>query len=322
MLLGNIVFEARMQNTTQLAAVDLGSNSFRLEMGRIEHGQFYRTHYLKETVRQGNGLDDQGHLTLPAMQLGWDCLARFGAQLVGFSAAEVRAVATQTLREAQNREDFLRLGREKLGFSIEVISGEEEARLIYLGVAHALPDNAERRLVIDIGGRSTELILGQGRNPQRVASFHLGSIAWSMRYFVNGQFSKESFQTAEDAAQQVLACALPNFSPDQWEVAYGSAGTVNAVADVLVACGWPAGAVTQAGLDWLLGQLLSAQSINQVQLPGLRDDRRPILGGGLSVLRAVFEALGIQRLEQATGGLRHGLLQDMLQHQCTLINQI
>jgi len=304
-----------MQNTKRLAAVDLGSNSFRLEMGRIEHGQFYRTHYLKETVRQGNGLNDQGHLTLQAMQLGWDCLARFGTQLIGFTAPEVRAVATQTLREAQNRETFLGPAMEQLGFPIEVISGEEEARLIYLGVAHALPDNTERRLVIDIGGRSTELILGQGRCPQRVASFHLGSIAWSMRYFANGQFSKHTFQIAENAAQQVLADALTSFTPDLWDIAYGSAGTVNAVADVLVACGWPAGSVTQEGLDWLLVQLLDAASIDLVQLPGLRDDRRPIIGGGLSVLRAVFGLLGIARLEQATGGLRHGLLQDMLSHQ-------
>jgi exopolyphosphatase/guanosine-5'-triphosphate,3'-diphosphate pyrophosphatase len=311
-----------MQDTQRLAAVDLGSNSFRLELGRIEHGQFYRTLYLKETVRQGNGLDDQGHLTMPAMQLGWDCLTRFGEQLAGFNATDVRAVATQTLREAQNRDDFIRIGMEKLGFPIDVISGEEEARLIYLGVAYALPNNNERRLVIDIGGRSTELIVGQGRTPLRVASFHLGSIAWSMRYFANGQFSNTAFQSAENAAQQVLVDALAHFTPVQWEVAYGSAGTINAVADVLVACGWPAGSVTQEGLDWLLNQLLSAQTIDQVQLPGLREDRRAIIGGGLSVLRALFGLLGIQRLEQATGGLRHGLLQDMLYHNRIENNQI
>jgi len=304
-----------MQHNKRLAAIDLGSNSFRLELGRIEHGQFYRSHYLKETVRQGNGLDDQGHLTLQAMQLGWDCLTRFGEQLTGFNACEVRAVATQTLREAQNREAFLEPATERLGFPIEVISGEEEARLIYLGVAQALPNNNERRMVIDIGGRSTELILGQGRNPQRLASFHLGSIAWSMRYFADGEFSAHGFQNAEHATRLVVANALPNFTPDLWDVAYGSAGTVNAVADVLVACGWPAGSVTQEGLDWLLGQLLAAQTIGRVQLPGLRDDRRPIIGGGLSVLRGLFGSLGICRLEQATGGLRHGLLQDMLQHQ-------
>ena len=151
-----------MHNITRLAAVDLGSNSFRLEIGRIEGGQFYRTEYLKETVRQGGGLDEMRNLTPEAMQRGWDCLARFGERLAGFSADEVRAVATQTLREARNRDDFLRPGGHLLGFPIDVISGREEARLIYQGVAQALGRKEERRLVIDIGGRSTELILGSG----------------------------------------------------------------------------------------------------------------------------------------------------------------
>ncbi len=303
-----------MHQIQRLAAVDLGSNSFRLEIGRIEHGQFYRSQYLKETVRQGNGLDANRNLTPRAMQLGWDCLARFGEQLAGFKDAEVRAVATQTLREARNRDAFLGPGMQKLGFPIEVISGEEEARLIYRGVAHALPCNHDRRLVIDIGGRSTEIILGQGTEPQQVASYHLGSIAWSAAYFADHLFTPEAFHTAEQAAKAALHNASDIYAPTRWDVAYGSAGTVNAVADVLVACGWPAGSVTQQGLDWLLGQLLAAKTIDRVQLPGLREDRKPIIGGGLSVLRAVFDLLGIQRLEQASGGLRHGLLQDMLNH--------
>ena len=301
-----------MLNTTRLAAVDLGSNSFRLEIGRIEHGQFYRTEYLKETVRQGNGLDDNRNLTPQAMQRGWDCLARFGERLAGFTDAEVRAVATQTLREARNRDEFLATGMQKLGFPIDVISGREEARLIYQGVAHALPRTPERRLVIDIGGRSTEIILGQGREPLQMESYRVGSIAWSMRYFADNQFTKRSFQMAEIAAKAVLDEALTLYAPDQWDVAYGSAGTINAVADVLVAAGWPAGSVTREGLDWLQDKLLVAQSTDRLRLAGMRDDRKPIIGGGLSVLRALFELLGIQRLEQASGGLRHGLLQDML----------
>ena len=301
-----------MQNTTRLAAVDLGSNSFRLEIGRIEHGQFYRTEYLKETVRQGNGLDDNRNLTPQAMQRGWDCLARFGERLAGFSETEVRAVATQTLREARNRDEFLGPGMTKLGFAIDVISGREEARLIYQGVAQALPNTQERRLVIDIGGRSTEMILGQGREPLQMESYRVGSIAWSMRYFADNQFSKRSFQIAEIAAKAVLDEALAIYTRDQWEVAYGSAGTINAVADVLVASGWPAGSVTQEGLDWLQDKLLVAQNIDRLRLAGMREDRKTIIAGGLSVLRALFELLGIKRLEQASGGLRHGLLQDML----------
>ncbi len=301
-----------MQKTKRLAAVDLGSNSFRLEIGRIEHGQFYRSEYLKETVRQGNGLDDDRNLTDQAMQRGWDCLARFGERLAGFDESEVRAVATQTLREARNRDAFLATGMEKLGFPIDVISGREEARLIYQGVAQALPRVPERRLVIDIGGRSTEIILGTGREPRQMESYRVGSIAWSMRYFADNQFTKRAFQMAEIAAKAVLDEALSLYTRDQWDVAYGSAGTINAVVDVLVAAGWPAGTVTREGLDWLQEKLLAAQSTDKLRLLGMRDDRKPIIGGGLSVLRALFELLGIERLEQATGGLRHGLLQDML----------
>jgi len=301
-----------MQKPKRLAAVDLGSNSFRLEIGRIEHGQFYRSEYLKETVRQGNGLDDARNLTEQAMQRGWDCLARFGERLAGFDESEVRAVATQTLREARNRDAFLTIGTQKLGFPIDVISGREEARLIYQGVAQALPRTQERRLVIDIGGRSTEIILGAGLEPLQMESYRVGSIAWSMRYFADSQFTKRAFQMAEIAAKAVLDEALSLYAPDQWDVAYGSAGTINAVADVLVAAGWPAGRVTRDGLDWLKDKLLAAQSTDKLRLVGMRDDRKPIIGGGLSVLRALFELLGIERLEQTGGGLRHGLLQDML----------
>ena len=236
----------------RLAAVDLGSNSFRLEIGRVEHGHFVRTEYLKETVRQGGGLDDNRNLTKEAMQAGWDCLARFGERLAGFAPSEVRAVATQTLREARNRDAFLQRANAVLGFPINVISGREEARLIYQGVAKILPQSSERRLVIDIGGRSTELILGQGAQPQEMESFRVGSIAWSTRYFPDGQFTKKAFAVAEVAATAVLDEALDKYHPSLWDNAYGSAGTFNAITDVLAAAGWPAGAITRDGLEWLI----------------------------------------------------------------------
>src|SRR5659263_296182 len=233
-----------MQDGTRLAAVDLGSNSFRLEIGRIEHGQYYRTEYLKETVRQGSGLDADRNLKPDALQRGWDCVARFGERLASFHRAEVRAVATQTLREARNRDKFLKPANKLLGFQIDVISGREEARLIYQGVTQALPHGDERRLVVDIGGRSTELILGQGVEPSQMESYRVGSIAWSTRYFPNNQFSKYAFQMAEIAAKAVLDEALNAYRRDAWDVAYGSAGTVGAVGDVLAAAGWPAGCVS------------------------------------------------------------------------------
>ena len=301
-----------MPSGTRLAAVDLGSNSFRLEIGRIDHGQFLRTEYLKETVRQGNGLDEDRNLTPDAMQRGLDCLARFGERLAGFKKSEVRAVATQTLREARNRDEFLARANKVLGFSIDVISGREEARLIYQGVAHMLPPSAERRLVLDIGGRSTELILGHGLEPKEMESYRVGSIAWSTRYFPQGQFTQRAFQMAEIATKAVLDEALNTYRRDGWDVAYGSAGTVGAVSDVLTAAGWPTGSVSRAGLDWLLDKLLQAQNADRLKMPGMRDDRRPIIGGGLSILRAVFDLLQIDELHLASGGLRHGLICDLM----------
>jgi exopolyphosphatase/guanosine-5'-triphosphate,3'-diphosphate pyrophosphatase len=302
----------RMQSGTLLAAVDLGSNSFRLEIGRLEHGHVQRIEYLKETVRQGAGLDEARNLSDDAMQRGWACLARFAERLAGFEPRQVRAVATQTLREARNRDVFLARAHQILGFPIDVISGREEARLIYQGVAHLLPQSDERRLVVDIGGRSTELILGRHAEAAVMESYRVGSVAWSMRYFPDGQFTSTAFERAEIAAQAVLDEALTSYPAGSWDVAYGSSGTIGAVADVLTASGQGTGEITRDGLDWLVAQLLQARSAERVRLPALKDDRRPVIGGGVSVLRAVFSLLGIRRMQPAEGALRHGVLYDML----------
>ncbi len=301
-----------MDTLPRLAAVDLGSNSFRLEIGRLDHGQYVRTEYLKETVRQGSGMDEERNLTPAAMQRGVECLARFGERLSGFKPSEVRAVATQTLREARNRDQFLALAKKALGFDIEVISGREEARLIYQGVSQMLPHDNERRLVIDIGGRSTELILGQGNTPLVMESYRVGCIAWSTRYFPNGQFTAKTFDMAEIAAKAVLDESLTLYPPELWELAYGSAGTVGAVGDVLRAAGWPDGSVSRDGLDWMRKTLIQAGSVDKLRLDGLKDDRLPIIGGGLSILRALFDLLQIDQLQLASGGLRHGLMGDLM----------
>lgn len=304
--------ETHMQNGTLLAAVDLGSNSFRLEIGRHDHGQVRRVEYLKETVRQGNGLDEARNLTDEAMERGLACLARFGERLAGFGPSQVRAVATQTLREARNRDAFLARARKALGFPIEVISGREEARLIYQGVAHLLPQSNEHRLVIDIGGRSTELILGRQFEARVTESYRVGSVAWSTRYFPDGALTAAAFERAEIAAQAVMDEALSAYSRDRWEVAYGSSGTIGAVSDILLAGGWEDGLITREGLDWLYDTLLAAGHADRVRLDGLKDDRRPVMAGGLSVLRALFTLLGIETLRPAQGALRHGVLYDLL----------
>jgi exopolyphosphatase/guanosine-5'-triphosphate,3'-diphosphate pyrophosphatase len=304
-----------MRNGLLLAAVDLGSNSFRLEIGRHDRGHIDRVEYIKETVRQGNGLDEGRNLTAEAMQRGWDCLARFRERLAGFQKTQVRAVATQTLREARNRDVFLKRAKEILGFPIDVISGREEARLIYQGVAHLLPQSGEKRLVVDIGGRSTELILGQGFDARVMESYRVGSVAWSMKYFTDGQFTAAAFERAEIAAQAVLDEALSAYEPGTWEVAYGSSGTIGAVGDVLAAAGHDPAWITREGLDWLQGELLAARSADRVRLAGLKEDRKPVIGGGVSVLRAVFALLGIERMQPAQGALRHGVLYDLVERE-------
>ena len=306
-----------MQNGTRLAAVDLGSNSFRLEIGQVDHGQIQRTEYLKETVRQGNGLDSSRNLTPEAMQRGWDTLARFGERLAGFKRSQVRAVATQTLREARNRDEFLLRARTVLGFGIDVITGREEARLIYQGVAHLLPHtdagDRERRLVVDIGGRSTEMIIGHALEAEVMESYRVGSVAWSMKHFAEGQFTPAAFRAAEIAAKAVLDDALGTYVPERWDVAYGASGTIGAVGDVLTAAGGEPGLITRDGLDWLIDRLLKAGSADRLRIEGMREDRKAVIGGGVSVLRAVFDLLEIEEMRIAQGALRHGVLYELLE---------
>jgi exopolyphosphatase / guanosine-5'-triphosphate,3'-diphosphate pyrophosphatase len=300
-----------MQDGSLIAAVDLGSNSFRMEVGRLDHGSILRVDYLKETVRQGGGLDDERNLTLEAMQRGWATLARFGERLAGFKANQVRAVATQTLREARNRDLFIKKAEQLLGFPIEVISGREEARLIYQGVSQVLEGAYEKRLVMDIGGRSTELIVGTGSQPTAMESYRVGSVVWAERYFSNGRLDAEAFDTAIVAAKAVLDEATTGFSQG-WTAAYGSAGSIGAVADILHEAGHAEGWIEASALAGLRQQLQSAGHIDKLNLAGLKEDRRPVLGAGLSVLIAVFELLGVSRLRAVDTGLRHGVLHDLV----------
>jgi len=304
-----------MQNGQLLAAIDLGSNSFRLEIGVLEHGHIRRVEYLKETVRQGNGLDAERMLSQEAMVRGWECLARFSERLSGFGTKHVRAVATQTLREAKNREEFLSHAEKLLGFPIEVISGREEARLIYSGVVNLLPQSEERRLVIDIGGRSTEIILGKGFKPQTMESYRVGSVKWSMKYFADGQFTPLAFDRAEVAAKAVLDEALALYPQNSWDVAYGSSGTIGAVTDVLQAAGWAEEVITRDGLVWLKEKLIKAGRTDSLRLEGVKEDRKPVIGGGLAVLCALFDLMQIDTMHAAQGALRHGVLYDLLQRE-------
>ena len=306
-----------MQAASLLAAVDMGSNSFRLEIARLEQGRLQRVEYHKETVRQGAGLDAESCLSQDAMQRGWNCLARFAGHLAGFAPGQVRAVATQTLREARNRGEFLSVAERILGFPIDVISGREEARLIYQGVARLLPPSDERRLVLDIGGRSTELIVGSGHAPRVMESYPLGSVGWSMRYFADGQLAARNFEHAEIAAKAVLDAAAVTHGPALWDAAYGCSGTVGAIADTLLAAGQTPTRylITRQGLAWLRERLIAAGRMEAIKLPGIKEERKAVIAGGLAVLCALADLLRIDRLHYAYGALRHGALYDMLERQ-------
>lgn len=309
-----------MTEGQSIAAIDLGSNSFRLEIGRVAHGQVERVEYLKEMVRLGGGLDSEGRLGTAAMQRGWDCLARFAERVRGFAPHQVRAVATQTFREAKNRTEFLVPADRVLGFPIEVISGREEARLIYSGVAHLLPEADERRLVVDIGGRSTELVLGRGYVPRKVESYPVGSVNLTMRHFADGRLSRGALDAATLGAQAVLEDALDFLSEKSWDLAYGSSGTVGAIADILAANGRGDHLVTVEGLEWLVDQFARAGHVDRLRLPGLKDDRRPVIAGGVATLRAVFTLAGLESMHNARGALRHGVLYEMLDRQATTLD--
>jgi exopolyphosphatase/guanosine-5'-triphosphate,3'-diphosphate pyrophosphatase len=296
-----------------LAAIDLGSNSFRLEICKADKGQLLRAEYLKDTVRLGAGLDEARRLDEAAMRRGWDSVARFAERVRGFAPRAVRAVATATLREATNREVFLSKAQALLNLPIDVISGHEEARLIYNGVSHFLPDTSERRLVFDIGGRSTELILGQGASPQLVESYPAGSVELSMRYFPDGRIGAREFEAARVAAQAVLEGAPGILGVQRWDAVYGASGTVGAVSDVLRAEGMTDGSITAAAMRVLVGRLVEAGHVDRVNLAGLKDDRRPVIGGGVAIVQALIDLLRLEQIAPARGALRHGVLVELMQ---------
>jgi exopolyphosphatase/guanosine-5'-triphosphate,3'-diphosphate pyrophosphatase len=294
----------------QLAAIDMGSNSFRLEIGQLHQGRYRRVDYLKETVRLGAGLDTNGFLTEEAVLRGLACLARFAQRLKGYAPQQIRAVATQTLREARNRDAFLARAQTVLGRPIEVISGREEARLIYAGVARLQPSNVPR-LVIDIGGRSTEMILGQGRKTLRAESFQVGSVSLSMRYFGDGLLTEQAFRAAQVAAGAELEEALEPFAPAHWHEALGSSGTVGAVSQLLAASGVTDGRITPNALRWLIERCLHAGRVDRLDLPGLKEDRRAVIAGGLAILYTLAAHFGIELLQPARGALRQGVIFDL-----------
>jgi exopolyphosphatase/guanosine-5'-triphosphate,3'-diphosphate pyrophosphatase len=298
-----------------IAAVDLGSNSFRLQVGRVVEDQIYPLDSLKEPVRLASGLSADKILDEAAIARGLDVLRRFGERLRGLDEGAVRAVATNTLRVAKNAQEFLTHGEAALGFPIEVIAGREEARLIYLGAMHSLPLANHRRLVVDIGGGSTEFIIGRKAESILTESLYMGCVGYTLRFFPDGKVDKKRLREAEIAAAKEIELILRDYRELGWKEAIGTSGTARAISDLLELNGLnpdKATGITREGLDRLAALLLKAHSIHAFNIPGIRADRMPVLPGGLAILRAVFAELEITHMGYADGALRLGVLYDLL----------
>ena len=295
-----------------LAAVDLGSNSFHLQVGRVVDGQIYLLDALREPVRLGGGLTRDRRLDRATQLRALEALARFGERLRGFPPGAVRAVGTNTLRVAKNAAQFIGDAEGALGFPIEVIFGREEARLIYLGVSHGLPPAAHRRLVVDVGGGSTEFVIGAGYEAELMESLPVGCVSHSLRFFDDGRIDKQAMKKAELVASNEIERIVREYRRTGWKQALGSSGTAKSIAAILQANGWSKGTITAAGLDRLRSHLIKAGEVAELDLPGLREDRAPILPGGVAIMLAVFDGLGLDEMEVVEGALRQGVLHDLL----------
>lgn len=295
-----------------IAAIDLGSNSFRLQVGRIVNDQIYPLDGLKEAVRLAAGLSATKHLDEAAQERGLTALRRFNERLRGFDPDCVRAVATNTLRVAKNSREFLERAEAALGVPIEVIAGREEARLIYVGVAHNLPDPHRQHLVVDIGGGSTEFIIGKSFEPIRLESLYMGCVSYSLQYFPGGRIDRRGMKEAELAARRELQAISHAYRETGWEEAVGSSGSAKAIAEILEQNGLSESGITRDGLDRLRTILLRAGNIERLDLAGVKGDRLPVLLGGFAIMSAVFKEFGLDRMVFSEGALRLGVLYDLL----------
>ncbi|MCB9897475.1 MAG: exopolyphosphatase [Planctomycetes bacterium] len=294
-----------------VAALDLGSNSFHMIVAGLRGGEPVVIDRIREQVQLAAGLDEKGRLADDAKQRALECLRRFGQRLADLHASHVRAVGTNTLRAARDRA-FVEQAREALGHPIEIISGREEARLVYLGVAHTLADDRGSRLVVDIGGGSTECILGERFEALETHSLSMGCVRYSQRYFPEGVIDKESFRKAVLGARLELRTVERRFRDIGWTSAVGSSGTIRAVASVLRESGWARERITADGLRALRKALIGAGRVDALELPGLKPERAAVFPGGVAVLVAVFEAFELEEMSWSPGALREGVLYDLL----------
>ena len=293
-----------------LAAVDLGSNSFHMVVARHQHGQLVILDRLREMVRLGAGLSESGRLDDEAMTRALRCLERFGQRLRAMRADSVRVVGTNALRRAKRKRWFLERARAALGHPIEIISGLEEARLIYSGVAHTSPMSPDKRLVIDIGGGSTELVIGEGFNPLLLESLSVGCVGLSA--FDDGRISEKRFERARTAVRLELEPVHEAYRKLGWLQVFGSSGTVRVIADVLRRVNPDDPRITLANLNMLAGRVIAAGHVDKLDLPEIDAERGPVLPAGLAILLEIVSNLNIDRVRVAEGAMREGLLYDMV----------
>lgn len=297
---------------SEIAAVDLGSNSFRLQLARVVDDHLIFHDSLREAVRLGAGLNEKKELSSEAQTRAISCLKKFGERLRGMPQGAVRAVATNTFRVAKNSTGLLKAAEDALGFPIEIIAGIEEARMIFIGVSHGLPKSSDRRLIIDIGGGSTEFIIGQNLTPSKMESLYMGCVSFSLKFFPDGKLSAANFEKAELAASAEVQNIVHAFKAKFWDEAIGSSGTAKSLGDILRLNGFTDGSITVDGLERLKMALIKAKEVKNVQLEGLSSERAAVIPGGLSIMLAAFKLLGIKRLAVSSSALREGVLYELL----------
>lgn len=294
------------------AVVDLGSNSFHLLIIRLCNNKIETVNKVKRKVRLAAGLNEHCELSVDAITCGLDCLRLFAKHLASIPLNNIRIVATATLRIAKNRDDFLIQANKILPLKIKLLSGEQEANTIYSGVAHTNKSNlSQKRLVVDIGGASTELIIGQGFTANKTASLNLGCVSFREKYFINGQLTESNFNTAIHAASHIIEPVCADFIKLGWQSVVGSSGTMRALAEILAFQQQPI-VIKKDFLQELKQALICFKSIDSINFEGLRADRTPVLASGLSILIALFNCLEIKELKLSNGALREGLLFEML----------
>jgi exopolyphosphatase/guanosine-5'-triphosphate,3'-diphosphate pyrophosphatase len=295
-----------------MAAVDLGSNSFHMVVARVHHRQLTIVDRLREMVRLASGLNDYGYLDNASQDRALGCLRRFGQRLRDMHADKVRVVGTNTLRRARNAGGFLIAAEDALGHPVEVISGMEEARLVYLGVSHHIDSANGRNLVVDIGGGSTELIIGEGFEPRQLESLAIGCVGLSRAYFDNGRLSRKRFERARLAARLELSPVRAGFRRLGWAKAVGSSGTIKTAGAIARELGLLESGITAGALETIVEQMIAARRVENLKLPSLGAERAPVFAGGVAVLLEVLGTFGIEHMEISEGALREGLLYDML----------